>query len=246
VDRDRRASLNEAASIPRALTFPSAGTPRLLERLAWGKVATVYRATLEGHEVAVKVYRPRYVKRHAERHPVPIAEYEYTRNMAFRRSADLARYVAEPIDFVDSPSGSAFVQELIRGEMYYDACVRRGGPIDSVFSHIERIVDLAHARGLFDIDLHAMNVLIVDDDGEEIPRLFDFNRIPFYMDPRNPFEAAALRLGIIDERTRDRKKLRQFHDFRKLLRRRARFLTDPDGATRQGTVSQEGVGNPPS
>ncbi|MFV1987225.1 MAG: hypothetical protein ACC682_08075 [Gemmatimonadota bacterium] len=216
------------------MTFPNAGTPRLLERLAWGKVATVYRATLQGQEVAVKVYRPRYVRRHAERHPVAIAEYEYTRNLAFRHSADLARYAAEPIDFLDSPSVSGFVQELIHGEMYYDACVRRGGPIDSVFTHIERIVDLAHARGLYDIDLHAMNVLIVDDGGEEIPKLFDFNRIPFYMDPRNPLEAAALRLGIIDERTRDRKKLRQFHNFRKLLRRRARFLPDRDEATRTG------------
>ncbi len=226
MDRDRRTSLSlagEAEVQPDALTFPTLGTVRLLERIARGKVATVYRSTLDGRDVAVKVYRPRYVRRHSERHPVAIGEYEYTRNVAFRESPALARYVAEPIAYVDLPERSGFVQEMLHGETYYDACLRRGGPIAPVFAHIERIVDLSHARGLFDIDLHAMNVLIVEEGGEEIPKLFDFNRIPFYLHPRNPLEAAALRLGIIDERTRDRKKLRQFHNFRKLLRRRARF-----------------------
>lgn len=216
-------------AIPSEVTIPDLGTVVPLERIAWGKVTTVYRARLGQQIVALKVYKPDYVRRHDERHPLNIAEYEYTRNRAFRSSPDLRRYTAEPLGYVHSSTVSAFVQELLDGEMYYDVCVARGRPLEGVFAHLERIVGYAHALDLFDIDLHAMNVLIVEEDGEEIPKLFDFNRIPFYLHPRNPLEALALRLGVIDERTRDRKKLRQFHNFRKLLRRRSRFLSPGDG-----------------
>jgi hypothetical protein len=214
--------------VPDELVIPSLGTVEPLERLAWGKVTTVYRARLGDRLVALKIYRPAYIHRHFERHGTNIAEYEYSRNQAFRASPELRRYAAEPLGYLHTPVVSAFVQELLDGEMYYDACLERGGPLLHVFDHLTRIVEYAHAVDLFDIDLHAMNVLVVDEGGEEVPKLFDFNRIPFYLHPRNPFEALALKTGIIDERTRDRKKLRQFHNFRKLLRRRSRFLSPGD------------------
>jgi hypothetical protein len=218
----------EVSPVPDEVVIPELGAVRPLDRLARGKVTTVYRAHLGDRLVALKIYRPAYVRRHAERHSTNIAEYEYTRNQAFRASPDLRRYAAEPLGYLHTPSVSAFAQELLDGEMYYDACLQRGGPLVDVFDHLTRIVEYAHAVDLFDIDLHAMNVLVVDDGGEEVPKLFDFNRTPFYLHPRNPFEALALKTGIIDERTRDRKKLRQFHNFRKLLRRRSRFLS-PEG-----------------
>jgi len=215
--------------LPDEIPFPGLGTVRPVEKLAWGKVTTVYRAELDGRNVALKVYKPAYVRRHAERHPTNIAEYEYTRNLAFRASPDLRTYTAAPLGYVHTADVVAFAQELLEGEMYYDLCVSRGGPLEQVFAHLERIVEYAHSVDLFDIDLHAMNVLVVKEGGEELPKLFDFNRIPFYMHPRNPFEALALKTGVIDERSRDRKKLRQFHNFRKLLRRRARFLSPEVG-----------------
>ncbi len=185
-------------------------------RIARGLVTTVYRARLEGRDAALKVFRPRSVRRHAGRHELDIAEFEYRRNVAFHVAPGLARYVAEPLGFVTRRTVSAVVQELLAGESYYAATLRRGAAPPGVFDHLERIVRRAHAAGLYDLDLHALNVLVVDDGGEDIPRLFDFNRIPFYERPRNPLEALALRLGVLDRGSRDRRKLRQFHDFGRL------------------------------
>jgi len=224
-------SIEEAGALrlPAELELTNLGPVRVLEPFAAGKMTVVYRGTLEGRAVALKVYKPAYVKKHSERHPVSLAEYEFTRNMAFWESPELSRYVVRPLGYLDTPGVSAIVQDLIDGELYYDLCLRRGGPLPGVFRHLERIVEYAHARELFDIDLHAMNVLVVREGGEEVPRLFDFNRVPFYLNPRNPLEALALRLGIINERSRDFKKLRQFHNFSKLLRRRSRFMAVDGG-----------------
>ena len=215
--------------LPEELELTNVGPVRIIEPLAAGKMTVVYRGLLAGEIVALKIYKPEYVKKHAERHPVGLAEFEFTRNKAFRAHPELARYAVRPIGYLDTPGVSAIVQELARGEMYYDLCLRRGGPLPGVMRHLEKVVALAHDAGLYDIDLQALNVLVVEVGGEEVPLLFDFNRLPFYMHPRNPLERLALRLGIIDERFRDYKKLRQFHDFAKLRRRRSRFMTIEDG-----------------
>lgn len=185
-------------------------------RIAHGLVTTVYRARLDGRDAALKVFRPRSVRRHADRHELDIAEFEYRRNHAFHVVPDLTRYIAEPLGFVTLPTVSAVVQELLAGESYHAATLRRGAPPAGVFEHIERLVERAHAAGLYDLDLHALNVLVVEDGGEQIPRLFDFNRIPFHERPRNPIEALGLALGLIDRGSRDRRKLRQLHDFDRL------------------------------
>ncbi len=196
------------------------GEVRVLERLSDGLVTTVYRADLRGSPVALKIFRPRSVRRHAGRDPLGIAEFEYRRNRAFYEAPGLARYVARPIGYFHTPEVSAVVQELLRGELYYDYH-RNGGAeelnrVEAPFAHVRRIVELAHDAGLFDLDLHALNVMVVREMGEIIPKLFDFNRIPFYEHPRNPLEALLLRVGVLDVGSRDRRKLRQFHDFRRL------------------------------
>ncbi len=189
------------------------------DRIAHGKVATVYRAVFEDRPVALKIFRPRSIERHARRHPLGIAEFEFRRNARFHETPGLSRYVARPLGFLQTPGTCAVLQEFIVGEAYLEAARRRGGPLDEVFEHLRRVVALAHAADLYDLDLHPMNVLVVRDGDEEIPRLFDFNRIPFYEHPRNPIEALGLKLGLIDRGSRDRRKLRQFHDFGRLAHR---------------------------
>jgi serine/threonine protein kinase len=202
------------------LELTALGEVRILERLSDGRVATVYRADLRGSPVALKIFKPRSIRRHAGRNPFNIAEFEYRRNRAFYEAPGLVRYVARPIGFFHTPGVAAVVQELLRGELYYDYH-RTGGAedparIEALFAHIRRIVELAHESDLFDLDLHALNVMVVQERGEPIPKLFDFNRIPFYEHPRNPLEALLLRTRLLDLGSRDRRKLRQFHDFRHL------------------------------
>ena len=93
-----------------------------------------------------------------------------------------------------------------------------------LFDHVRRIVALAHAARLYDVDLHAGNVMVVEEPGgEAVPKLFDFNFIPFYVHPPNPLAALLFRLGIIDLRSRDLRKLERFHDFRRVERTLRRF-----------------------
>lgn len=198
------------------LPFTGLGPVSIEEPIASGKVTTVYRARLGDRSVALKVFKPRSIRRHAGRHGTGIAEFEFGRNTALWSAPGLRRYVAEPIAYLETPGISAVVQELLDGELYYHLSRRRGGPLEDVFGHLVHLVELAHAADLYDLDLHALNVMVVRDGEEEIPRLFDFNRIPFHERPRNPFEALALRLGILNRGSRDRRKLRQFHRFERL------------------------------
>lgn len=208
-----------------------------LEHLSDGLVTTVYRAVLDGSPVAVKIFRPRSVRRHAGRSPLGIAEFEYRRNLAFYEAPGLARYVARPLGYFHTPAVSAMVQELLLGELYYD--YRRGraaempAHADGVLAHLQRIVESAHAARLFDLDLHALNVMVVRDSGEMIPKLFDFNRIPFYDHPRNPLEALLLRVGLLDRGSRDRRKLRQLDDFSRLGER---LDPAPRAGSRRGSL----------
>jgi len=111
------------------------------------------------------------------------------------------------------------VQERLDGILYHRYYVDRNGKVpDSLLDHVRRIVDLAHEAALYDVDLHARNIMVVSEDGEPIPKLFDFNYIPFHVLPRNPFVAFLLKTGLLDRRSRDLRKLRKFHDFKRLER----------------------------
>jgi hypothetical protein len=195
--------------------------------LGEGGRSTVYRAVWRGRDVALKVYKAEAVARHARKHGQNLAAYEYERNVLFWRAPGLARYVAEPHGYVAEGGVSALVQERLGGELYYFYFRRRDGKVPpELFEHVRRIVELHHAADLYDIDLHAMNVMVVEEpSGEPVPRLFDFNLVPFHARPRNPIVALALRTGLMSKRARDLRKLRDFHDFRRIEARLVGFYT---------------------
>ena len=89
---------------------------------------------------------------------------------------------------------------------------------------VREIGSVAHGAGLYDVDVHEGNVMVVDGaDGRPTPKLFDFCFIPFYVHPPNPFVALLLKLKLIDLRSRDLRKLENFHDFRRFERKLKRF-----------------------
>jgi hypothetical protein len=186
--------------------------------LGEGGRSTCHAATWRGREVALKIYKPRAIVRHARKHLVPLAQFEHDRNLAFFQAAGLAAHVAEPLAYVSTPGVSAFVQERLDGELYYFWFKRMGSRIDpELYAHLARIVERSHAAGLFDVDLHSMNVMVVPGaDGKPIPRLFDFNLIPVSERAPNPFVALLIRTGLMSVAERDRRKLRDFHDFRRV------------------------------
>jgi hypothetical protein len=210
-------------AVERALA--SLGALNLRGKLGEGGRSTVHDGVLDGRSVAVKVYKPSAVARHARKHPLDIAAFEHARNLAFYRADGLAPYVAEPVGFVAGPAVWALVQEKLAGRLYYFHFRETGARVDPGFmEHLRRIVERAHAADLFDVDLHSMNVFVVrGPGGEPWPKLFDFNLIPFNERPPNPLVGMLLRTGLMSARARDLRKLRNFHDFRRVERKLLRY-----------------------
>lgn len=216
-NRERRQIYPESGE--GGLELTAIGDVRLTGRLGEGVTCVVHRGEWHGREVTVKLYKAAAVEWHARRHRQELAEYEYRRNKQFHEAPGLARYVARPLAYLSSGPVSVLVQERLDGILYHRYHRDRNGEVpDSLLEHVRRIIDLAHQAGLYDVDLHARNIMVVSEDGEPIPKLFDFNYIPFHVRPRNPFVAFLLKTGWLGPRSRDLRKLRKFHDFKRLER----------------------------
>ena len=199
------------------------------DKLGEGKRSVVYRAHWRGREVSVKVYKPAAIARHARKHKLPLAEFEHRRNKAFFEAPGMARFVAEPLGFIVEPGFQMSLQECLDGEVYYFAKRERAPFISPRFiDDLAELVRLSHEARLYDIDLHAMNVMVDRQTGG--PKLFDFNQIPFTERPPNPLIGLAFRLGLLGKGSRDLRKLARFDNFDRVERKLLKFYEATDGA----------------
>lgn len=217
---------------PESLRIKLVGTEyadlQVTDKLGEGKRSVVYRARWRGRDVGVKVYKPAAIANHARKHKLPLAEFEHRRNRAFFDARGMSKYVAEPLGFVVEPGFQMALQECLDGEVYYFAQREHAEFISPRFMQdLAELVSLSHEAELYDIDLHAMNVMV--DRGAGGPKLFDFNQIPFTERPQNPFVGLALRLGLLGRGSRDLRKLANFNDFERVERKLLKFYDD--GAT---------------
>lgn len=228
--RHRRRQVYETSAAG-GVALTALGDLAIHSKLGEGVSCVVYLARWHDREVALKLYKAAAIERHHRLLGGELARYEYERNAAFHRVPGLARYVAEPLAYLSGPGIAAFVQERLSGPLYYQHHRDAGGRVDEdLFEHVSEVVRLAHAAGLYDVDLHAGNFVVVrEENGERVPKLFDFNFIPFYVHAPNPAVWLGLRLGLIDERWRDRRKLARFHDFRR-FEKKIRLFGEPNNA----------------
>ncbi len=197
-------------------------------KIGEGKRSVVYRGRWRDRDVSLKVYKPAEILRHARKHPLPLAEFEHRRNQAFYEAAGMAKYVAEPLGYLVEPDLQVSLQEYLDGEIYYFACRDNAGFISPRFrEELAELVRLSHQAQLYDIDLHAMNVMVDRHSGG--PKLFDFNQIPFHERPQNPLVALALKLGLLGRESRDLRKLARFDDFARIERKLVKFYEPGPG-----------------
>jgi ubiquinone/menaquinone biosynthesis C-methylase UbiE len=211
---------------PESLKIKLAATPyaglELMGKLGEGKRSMVYRARWRDREVCVKVYKPAAIAGHARKHELPLAEFEHRRNKAFFDAPGMAKYVAEPLGYVVEPGFQMSLQECLDGEVYYFAAREHAGIISPRFMEdLAELLKLSHEAGLYDVDLHAMNVMVDRRTGG--PKLFDFNQIPFTERPQNPLVSLALKLGLLGKHSRDLRKLARFNDFDRVERKLLKF-----------------------
>lgn len=224
---DKWVVLAEAGHVdPASLKVKLEGTQyaglEVIDRLGEGKRCVVYRARWSGREVGLKVYKPAAMASHARKHKLPLAEFEYRRNKAFFDAPGMATYVAEPLGFVVEPGFQMSLQECVDGEVYYFAQREQADFISPRFMEdLANLVKLSHEAKLYDIDLHAMNVMVDKRTGS--PKLFDFNQIPFTERPQNPFVGFALKSGLLGKESRDLRKLARFNNFDRVERKLLKF-----------------------
>jgi ubiquinone/menaquinone biosynthesis C-methylase UbiE len=198
---------------------------QITDKLGEGKRSMVYRARWRGREVGLKVYKPAAIANHARKHKLPLAEFEHVRNRAFFDARGMSKYVAEPLGFIVEPGFQMSLQELVDGEVYYFAQRDRADFISPRFmTDLTELVTLSHEAKLYDIDLHAMNVMV--DRAKGTPKLFDFNQIPFTERPQNPFIGLALKLGLLGRESRDLRKLARFNNFERVERKLLKFYEE--------------------
>jgi hypothetical protein len=180
--------------------------------LGEGRRCVVHAAEWRGRPVALRLHRSAAVHRHAERHATSLARFEHDRNVALHDVPGLRDHVAQPLGYIDEPGVSALIQERLEGVLYRSYWQDRRGLVDErLEGDVGRIVALAHAAGIYDLDLHAQNVMVVDR-GRPTAVLFDFNMIPWQERAPNPLVGLLLRARLLDPGLRDRRRLRRFHD----------------------------------
>lgn len=220
---------------PEGLKIKLQDTPykdlEITEKLGEGKRSIVYKARWQGRDVGVKVYKPAAIARHARKHKLPLAEFEHRRNKAFFVAHGLSKYIAEPLGFIVEPGFQMSLQECLDGEVYYFAQKEHADFISPRFmDDLAELVSLSHAAKLYDIDLHAMNVMV--DRRTGTPKLFDFNQIPFTERPQNPFIGFALKTGLLGKGSRDLRKLARFQNYDRVERKLLKFYETEQSTSR--------------
>ena len=220
----------DAESLAKKLAGTKYAELAVTDKLGEGKRSIVYRGRWQGREVGIKVYKPAAMASHARKHKLPLAEFENLRNKAFFEARGMSKYVAEPLGFVVEPGFQMSLQELVDGEVYYFAQRDHADFISPRFmDDLANLVTLSHEASLYDIDLHAMNVMV--DRSKGTPKLFDFNQIPFTERPQNPFIGLALKLGLLGKESRDLRKLARFTNYSRVERKLLKFY-EQSGASK--------------
>mgnify|MGYP001817872115 FL=1 len=185
------------------------------DRLGEGRRSVVYEASWKGQQIALKLYRPEFVSKYRERFGLDIARFEYDRNQAFIEVPGLARYAARPLAALGQDDGfsPAFLQERVEGLALTELGMRERGLPEEVIAAGRRIVRLAESAGLHDLDLFYRNILVRKNRDGWAPVIHDFNLVPQYLFPPNPFLLLAYRLGIRKKSHRDYRCIRQWREF---------------------------------
>ena len=205
---------------------------KIIGKFGEGRRSIVYRAIWQGRDIALKVYKGTgHRNPRAQRHSADRGIRVSPRNSQIHAVPGLDRYVAQPLAWVVSPEVQAVAQEPVDGPLYYFFYRKHDGELPPSFAgHLREILRLSHGAELYDVDLHAMNVLVsAEASGELVPKLFDFNLIPFTQRPQNPLVGWLLSAGVLSRQSRDRRRLRRFHHFNHIENRLLKFYRQNPG-----------------
>lgn len=186
---------------------------RVGDFLGRGRRSFSYKGEYGDRNVVIKVYRKEFVEKYQRKCSVDIAEFEFERNATLYNVDEIKPYIAAPYRVFPRHSGftHSFVQEYIEGITLRQLITQSGHLPDEVLKAGYKIVRVAEACGIHDMDIFEENVLAVRSAGGIwIPKLYDFNMLPQHMSPPNPFVALGIRMGLSRKSRRDYRNLRNW------------------------------------
>jgi len=206
----KKPSPEQIAELQKKLFLPP--DIRIRHYLGTGGRAHVFSAQLGMDDVIAKVYHAETVAKYQHRYGVDIAEFEYRRNLKLFELESIQKYIAQPYR-VYPASGEyshCMIQEHISGKTLKDLFVERGYLPQDVIDAGYRIIRAAEAIGVHDLDISSKNVMVIDQAGALIPRLYDFNLMPQHLHAPNPFLWLTIRLGLRGKSHRDYRNLKKW------------------------------------
>lgn len=203
-------SPEQIASLQQSLLMPA--DIQITGYLGTGARAHVFRAKLGEDRVIAKVYQEDAAQKYRHKYGTDIADFEYLRNQSLFALTTIRKHVARPYRVY--PESSEYthctIQEYISGRTLKDLIIDLGHLPQEVLDAGYQVVRQAEAHGLHDLDISSKNVMIVEQDGELVLKLYDFNLMPQHLHAPNPFLWLALRLGIRGRSHRDYRNLRKW------------------------------------
>jgi len=180
------------------------------ELLGEGKRSHVYQAQFEGQDAVLKLYKKKYADKYRERYGVCIAEFEFKRNQSFYEHPHLRRYTVKPLAVFpgDGTNQSAFIQGLAPGRPMLEVMAELGFLPEETFQAGLDLVAHARRAGIHDLDINDGNVNVHKTDEGWLPVIYDFNIMPQYLFPTNPFIALGFKLKLKDRSYRDLRSVR--------------------------------------
>lgn len=181
-----------------------------------GSRCTAWKARRGFEALAVKHFKCHAVLKHASRHAVPLARFEFDRNCRLYSAPGLRANIARPVAMVDDGPRQILIQELIVGVPITDFASGAGErERRRIYAQLGRIVSAAHDASVYDLDLHSNNILVARGSrGRHKVVLFDFNKIPYHERPPNVVVGYWVKRGWIGSKSRD---LRLLRSIRRML-----------------------------
>ena len=193
-----------------ALTLPEGLV--IKEFLGDGRRSNVYLGEYESNAVVVKAYKPEYIDKYKDKYGVDIGEFEYQRNAKLYAQSEIQEAIAKPYRLLRCNEGytHALVQEYVLGTPLRDLATRLGYLPPEILRMGYRIVAHAAQLDLYDLDISAGNIRVVQGEYGWYPKLYDFNLMPQHLAPPNPFMALGFRLGLRSKNYRDYRSLKEW------------------------------------
>lgn len=180
--------------------------------LGRGRRSFSYQAKYDGMDAVIKVYRKEFADKYFQKCHLDIADFEFKRNSILYNIDAIRPHIAKPFKYFsrESEFTQSFVQEYINGITLKQLISKLGYLPEEVLKAGYEIVRSAEDNGIHDLDISVGNILVVEINGAWIPKLYDFNMLPQYMNPPNIFMAAGFKLGLRKKSHRDYRSLKNW------------------------------------